>query len=197
MNAHVDISRSNRDASTLPSGRYKLRVSNYLLLDKAGTFTGHETELIDGHVIVMSPEWVPHMRVKDELAYRLRRAIEIQNLGWFVGTGGSVDLSDVDQPRPDIIVMRDLAGEKAIGRDAVLLLIEVSSSTFAFDVGEKAAMYTRAGIPEYWVADVNARVIHQMWSPAGEGYAERREIAFGERISAATLTGLSIETNSL
>lgn len=47
------------------------------------------------------------------------------------------------------------------------------------------------------MADVNARTIHQMWSPGPEGYAERREVAFGERIEATTLEGLVVETAGL
>lgn len=197
MNAHVKLARSATQPGFPPAGKYKLRVGDYLMLDEAGTFAGHETELVDGNVIVMSPEWIPHMRIKDELAYRLRRKIEDRQLGLFVGTGGSVDLSDVDQPRPDIIVMRQTVGEKAVPRDAVLLLVEVSSSTLTFDIGEKAALYARHEIAEYWIADANARMIHQMWSPAGDSYTDRREVAFGEALRSITIADLQIATASL
>lgn len=200
MNAPVEISRSSRERATPdtpPAGKYKLRLSDYLLLDEAGTFRDHETELVDGDVIVMSPEWIPHMRIKDELAYQLRRTIEAQGLGLFVGTGGSVALSDVDSPRPDVIVMRRLEGDHAVAREWVLLLIEVSSSTFSFDAGEKVALYARAGIPEYWIVDVNARLVHQLWTPAGDTYAEGRQVSFGNPIAAATIDGLTVTTDGL
>ena len=38
------------------------------------------------------------------------------------------------------------------------------------------------------------RVIHQMWAPEGEAYAQRREVAFGKQIEAMTIEGLAIET---
>ena len=44
------------------------------------------------------------------------------------------------------------------------------------------------------MVDVNGRTIHQMWSPEPEGYAERREIAFGKRLVAMTIDGLAVET---
>lgn len=43
---------------------------------------------------------------------------------------------------------------------------------------------------------MNARIIHQMQSPGGEAYGERREIAFGGRIAAA-VAGLAVETKGL
>ncbi len=44
------------------------------------------------------------------------------------------------------------------------------------------------------MVEIGARVIHQMWAPEGEAYTERREVAFGERIAAATVEGLAVET---
>jgi Uma2 family endonuclease len=77
------------------------------------------------------------------------------------------------------------------------LLAEVSSSTLDTDLGRKLKLYAAAGVPEYWVVDVNQRLIHQMWHPGGEAYAERREVAFGQPISAATIPDLTIETTTL
>jgi Uma2 family endonuclease len=65
------------------------------------------------------------------------------------------------------------------------------------DLGQKAAAYAAAGIPEYWVADANGRVIHQLCAPVGEAYAERREVAFGEMVEAVTIKGLRVETGGL
>lgn len=200
MNAHVDVGHSpmseHRSGRPLP-GKYKLRVEDYLLLDEAGAFGGQETELVDGDVIIMSPEWMPHMRIKDEIAYRLRRAIEELGLDLRVGTGGSVELSGVSQPRPDVIVMNNVRSDRAVPGDAVLLLVEVSSSTLVFDRETKAPSYGRNGVAECWIVDVKARAIHRMWSPSEGGYAEGDEVAFGLSLASATIAGVSIETADL
>lgn len=81
--------------------------------------------------------------------------------------------------------------------DSVHLVIEVSDTTMRSDIRRKVASYARAAMPEYWVVDIKARTIHQMWSPAGDLYAERCAIAFGEAIAAATIAGLSVDTASL
>ncbi len=180
-----------------PVGKYKLRVDDYLLLDGTGVFKGEKTELIDGDIIVMSPEWVPHMRIKDEIAYRLRRLIEEVRLDLFVGTSGSVALSDTDCPQPDVIVAEPFTSEMAVPREAVRLFVEVSSSTLSFDRKDKAVRYALADIPEYWVIDVSGRVIHQMWAPSADGYTDERDVAFGQEIGSETVAGLVIDTKAL
>jgi Uma2 family endonuclease len=194
MNAPAPLSLSPPQARV---SRYRLRVQDYLLLDEAGSFSGEQTELVDGDVIVMSPEWMPHMRIKDEIAYRLRRSIETLGLDLRVGTGGSVALSDTDQPRPDVIVMRPVESDRAVPRDAVLLLVEVSSSTLTFDLNEKAPLYALHGVAEYWTVDVAGRLIHQWFNPGPSGYGAHQEVGFGERLPAASIPGLSIATDGL
>lgn len=189
---HEDESES--DAS-IP---IKLRVRDYLLLAEAGAFHAYpKTELIDGVVYKVSPQFRPHMVLKSELAYRLRRALEAAGSSLFVGIEGSVALSETDLPQPDIILTDDPGGSGPVPAASVRLLVEVADTSLDLDLSRKTALYARRGIPEYWVADVNARLIHQMWAPAGEAYAERREVAFGGTVTAATIEELPVETSGL
>ena len=41
------------------------------------------------------------------------------------------------------------------------------------------------------------QAVHQLWAPEGDAWAGRREVAFGERIVAATIEGLAVETAGL
>ncbi len=181
----------------LTPGKYKLRVEDYACLGEAGVFGDAMTELIGGEIIVMSPEWRPHMRIKDELAYRLRRALEEIGSNLFVGTGGSVALGEHEMPRPDIILTSDIKGEGAVPGASVALAVEISASTLDYDLGEKQVIYAAGGVPEYWVVDVEARLIQQMWAPVTDGYSERREVAFAEPFAAASIAGLAIDTEGL
>lgn len=181
----------------LAPGKYKLTVEDYARLGEVGAFGDAHTELIDGEIIVMSPEWRPHMRIKDELAYRLRRALEDLASDLFVGTGGSVALGGHAMPRPDIILTDEIAGDHAVPGTSIALLVEVSTSTLEHDLNGKAAIYAAARIPEYWVVDVDARVIHRMSAPAAAGYADCREVPFGEPVASATIPGLTIATTGL
>src|SRR5690606_1417579 len=113
----------------------RMRVQDYRLLDDAGALdTLGRTELIDGVVFQRSPEFRPHMFVKDELAYRLRRALEDLGSALFVGSGGSVALSEHDMRRPDIILTSEPRGEGAVPLGSIALLVEVSNTTGHFDL---------------------------------------------------------------
>ncbi|WP_375397365.1 Uma2 family endonuclease [uncultured Sphingomonas sp.] len=145
----------------------------------------------------MSPQHRPQGYLKDELAYRLRRKLKDRETPLHVATEQSVAILPHSEPQPDIILTTEPRGAGAIPVDSVALVVEVSASTLRFDLEDKARMYAAAGVPEYWVADVNARIIHRLWTPKGETYAERREGAFGEPIAAAAISGLAVETAGL
>ena len=58
------------------------------------------------------------------------------------------------------------------------LVIEVSDTTLAYDLGDKASLYAAAGIKDYWVIDVENRRLHVFRDPQpdaskkyGHGYA--------------------------
>jgi len=176
----------------------KLRVSDYERLCEAGSFEAQRrTELIDGLVYAMNPQYRPHGFAKDELAYRLRTALERIGSNLHVATEQSVAMPPHDEPEPDIILTTAPRGPGAIPGESVALLAEVSASTSDFDLNDKARTYAAFGIPEYWVVDINRAVIHQMWQPDGDDYVKREEVPFGATIRAVTIEGLAIETAGL
>lgn len=173
----------------------KLTAEQYELLDRAGSFINYEkTELLDGLVYAVSPQYRPHGFIKDELAYRLRRALEALGSTLRVATEQSVRLPPNSEPQPDIILTTEPRGEGPIPGATVALLVEVSDSTSKFDRTQKAGLYADAAVPEYWVADVNKEVIYRFCSPQRGAYGKRDKIRFGETINSATVDGLSIST---
>ena len=180
----------------LPPGKYKLTVDDFVRLDKTGVFGTTRTELLDGDIIIMNAEYRPHAWVAGELGYRIRRALEVIGSDLWV-MSASVALSDHDMPLPDIVLTTEPRGAGPIPLGSVALIVEVASSTLDRDMGKKLALYAKAGVSEYWVVDLNARTIHQRWKRQGETYADRRTVAFGDRIEAATIAGLTVDTDSL
>jgi Uma2 family endonuclease len=172
--------------------KHRLTVEEFLLLDREGAFGDRRTELFEGEVYYMSPKHRPHARAVGDLYFAIRQCLDRSGSGLAVLTDISVRLSDHDVPEPDIAVTDAAEGEGILPLESVRLLAEVADSTLPKDLGLKAALYARAGVPESWVVDVDGCVIHQMWSPEADGYAHRREVAFGERIEAATIEGLAV-----
>ena len=70
---------------------------------------------------------------------------------------GSVLLSELSLPQPDIALLKPLPdfyrSRRAAAADA-LLVIEVSDSTLRFDLEVKVPLYARHGIPEVWIVDL-------------------------------------------
>lgn len=178
--------------------RVKLRVEDYLALDDAGAFDAYgKTELLDGEVVYMNAQHRPHARIKSRLFRLLADALDRHAGGLEALVEGSVAMPPYNVPEPDIAVTAEPEGEGLIPLASLALVIEVADTTLRGDMGRKRKIYAREGVAEYWVVDVRTAVIHQMWSPAGDAYAERREVAFGEILTAATIEGLTVATTEL
>jgi len=175
--------------------RVKLRVEDYLALDDAGAFEAYgKTELLDGEVVYMNAQHRPHARIKSRLFRLIADALDGLGGGLEALVEGSVSMPPYNVPEPDIAVTAEPDGEGLIPLASLRLVIEVADSTLRNDLGRKKRIYAREGVPEYWVVDVRGDVIRQMWSPAGQDYAEQRDVAFGDALSAVTIEGLTVET---
>lgn len=176
----------------------RLRLEDYLRLDDAGAFADYrKTELIDGEIFFMNAQHRPHAAIKSRLFRQLANALDAHGKGWEAIVEGSIAIPPHNSPEPDIVVTSDPDGKGLIPLESVKLIVEVSDATLAFDMKRKLPMYARNGVPEYWVVDVEGRVIHQMWAPDGEGFTGRRAVAFREAITAETIAGLVVETARL
>jgi Uma2 family endonuclease len=74
---------------------------------------------------------------------------------------------------PDIAVWpRDISTQEISGA-AIFLVIEVASSSLAYDSSTKAKIYARLGVRDYWIVDVNRRQILVHRDPSDTGYKTR------------------------
>jgi len=178
-------------------GAYRLTVSDYVTLAEAGAFGDRRTEFLEGEIIVLSPQYRPHLRTKMRLYDAVQAALRELRLDVHAVMEGSVALDETSMPDPDISLTTELDGPGAMPGSSIVLAVEVADTTLRKDLHRKAGLYASHGIPEYWVADVEGRVIHQMWTPTPDGYADRCRIAFGEPITAATIDGLRVDTAAL
>jgi Uma2 family endonuclease len=80
--------------------------------------------------------------------------------------------------------------------ERALLVIEVADSSIALDLGIKARIYADAGVPRYWVIDLQEHLVHEHTDPEPGGYrtvvrrgADEVLDAGGARFTLAELTG--------
>lgn len=125
-------------------------------------------ELVDGRVVVMSPERSRHVAAIDLGAEALRRVF---GPGWTVRVQHPLALGTRSEPEPDLAVVRGspLDYADAHPREAALV-VEVAETSLTYDLGEKARLYAGAGVEDYWVVDlVHGRVVVHR-DPGSSGY---------------------------
>lgn len=195
---HSDMAAPMNAPSLACPQPVKLTVDDFMLLDEAGAFIGYsKTELIDGTIVSMSPQHAQHFTVKSLLYRRVADACDALGRGLEAWVEGSVSMPPHSMPEPDIIVTRERPVQGPVRLETAVLLIEIAATTVAFDLGKKAEIYAANGVPEYWVVDVPARVVHQFWTPRDGRYAQARTTALGARVAAVTIEGLAVETDGL
>lgn len=176
----------------------RLTLDDYLLLDRSGAFEEYaKTELIEGEILFANAQHRPHARIKSRLHLIVAAALADLPERMEALIEGSIGIPPLSSPEPDILVTTEPEGTGLVPLESVRLVIEVSDTTIDFDTRRKLELYARFGIPEYWVVDVNARLVLRHTAPDGHSYAERMLVAFGDPLAAATIPGLVVATAGL
>jgi Uma2 family endonuclease len=124
-------------------------------------------ELLLGLLVPKMTKKQRHNIVIGRLAESLIRAVPA---GWYVGLQEPFVASDWSEPEPDVMSVRgdweDNPGNPPTGKD-LMLVVEESDSSLARDQGEKKAIFAAASVPEYWLANMQARRIEVCTDPTG------------------------------
>jgi Uma2 family endonuclease len=127
---------------------------------------GEPVELLGGLIrnkMGKSPE---HMGSANRLMKGLDRLLPP---GWHAVQENAVIISGFDEPEPDVTVRRgeleDYDHRKATVDD-IALLVEVAVTSIETDRGEKPRAYAAAGVPTYWIVNLNTRRVEVYSSPS-------------------------------
>jgi Uma2 family endonuclease len=142
-------------------------------------------ELLDGEVVEKVGQNLPHNIACRKTLFALTL---IFGEG-YVLLPLSIAVNEENRPEPDIFVTR-LRDTDYLNRGNptpadMRLIVEVSDTTLWRDRNTKVALYCGAGVPDYWVLDVNARRLYVYRQPNATGYADVQE--YDETHSVAPL----------
>jgi Uma2 family endonuclease len=148
---------------------FRLTVAQYHELIRSGKLTDEDpVELLEGILVYKMPKNTPHA-TSTKL---VRREIEPRlPLGWHYQTQDPITLGD-GEPEPDGAVVRGKIEDYAKhhpGPSDVALVIEVADSSLERDRGIKLRSYARAGIPVYWIINVEDRQVERYREPTAPG----------------------------
>ncbi len=139
--------------------KHQLTVKAYHKMGEAGLFAHNQrVELIDGEIFDMAPIGPPHGSIVDRLNERF--VLTVAKIA-IVRVQNPIRLGDLSEPEPDLCLLRRVddfyATSTPLAQD-VYLVVEVADSSLRHDREVKAALYSRHGIPEFWL--INPRPVN-------------------------------------
>jgi Uma2 family endonuclease len=150
---------------------------------KAGIIAEDERfELIGGEVVPMLPKGGRHEMVKIELNRHFQRTAEHELA---VAQETTLRLDDKSFLEPDFCVYPRSVFPGDLRGHHVLLAIEVSETSLAYDLGRKIGVYAAYGIPEIWVIDANSLTTRVHRALGAEGFRDVFEIGPDQEITAS------------
>jgi Uma2 family endonuclease len=178
--------------------RMRISADRYEKMVETGVLTKYDrVELIEGDMInepgINPPHSAIMARLTELLVLSVGRSVTVSPCG-------TVRLGDFSVPQPDLMLLTRREdfyfGRRPTASD-VLLLIEVSDSSFAYDQSTKRALYARYGVQEYWVVDVQGERVFVYGEPAGEGYARVVECTRADIVSPRAVPAVQIQVGTL
>ncbi len=157
---------------------YKWSVEEYHRMIETGLLEGKPVELLEGEIITMSPEGIPHSYTNRSVGKYLTKLLEGKAL---ISEAHPITL-DNSEPEPDIAVVRlpdtIYAQHHPYAQD-IYWLIEIANKTLNKDLHEKSITYARNGIAEYWVIDLPHKKLWVMTNPQENNYLDVKELTTG------------------
>ena len=171
-----------------PPRAFRFTRAQYELMGESGVLAERpRVELIFGEIVEMSPQNALHgyaiARLTDILTAAVARKMAVRvQLPLALGLHS--------EPEPDLCVAPWPTELRPEHPQWAPLVIEVADSSLEYDRTTKLRMYALAGVPEYWVVDVNGRAIEVYTEPAAGAYGSKRTVRVGERVAAGGVDGL-------
>ena len=178
--------------------RRAFSAGEYHAMAKAGILTKDDrVELLDGEIIVKEPIGSGHASCVMRLSRMLSEAVGKRAI---VSVQGPVRLDEASEPEPDLMLLKRRDDFYAAAHPTpadVLLLIEVSDATVAFDKSVKLPLYARAAIPEVWIVNLPDRVVEVYSSPRGQEHTESRSIGMDGALNPACFEDVSLQVGAV
>ena len=170
--------------------RWRFTVHDYHRMGEAGIL--HEddrVELIEGELVEMTAIGTRHFSCVN----RLNRLL-VMNVGdeAIVSVQNPVRLNEYNEPQPDVTVIRTRDYRESLPMpEDVLLLIEVSDTTIAYDRRVKLPLYARAGFREVWIVDLARETVGRHTDPSGKSYRRADRLRRGQTLESISLPVLA------
>lgn len=166
------------------------------MMADAGLFADGRYELLEGEILKLMPN-EPHSFVNSELVFLLANVFGSA----YVRVPSSLAATADSEPEPDAAVTvkprREYLKTGIPPGSEFRLVVEVSDSTLRRDKGLKAKLYAAAGVPEYWVVDLNGREVLVHRDPVEGAYQSTTTYTEHQTLSPQAAPDHAIDLSSL
>jgi Uma2 family endonuclease len=181
-----------------PSLQAPLTVEKYHRMIEAGILGEDDRiELLEGVLVEMSPQGRRHAQFISQF---ITFAVPAVAPAHRVRVQSPLTLPPFGEPEPDIAIVTR-ADEKAADPhpSTALLIVEVASESLRKDRLVKSRVYARAGVLEYWIADVEGQRIevYRDPDPGAERYRQHEVVSRGQTVSPQAFPELRLAVDEL
>lgn len=183
------------------TGRKRWTVNEFHEIYSLPTFESKKLVLLDGEILEMPNPNPPH---DAGLGLALAAVMTAFGPGFWVRGQMALRLSQITDPMPDVAVVPGSPRDYPQQPTTALLVVEVSDTSVAIDTGIKARLYAVAGIADYWVVDLNNRllIVHRdpqadPASPSGASYQTVNSLTPGQSVSPLAAPKAAVNVSDL
>ncbi len=152
-----------------------ITVSEYDRMIEAGIYTENDhIELLNGEIIEIMPKGTKHTSANSKI---IRFFIRFFAEKIIVRSQDPIRLDDFSEPEPDIVLAnwdeKEYSENHPTPADIVLVM-EISDTTLAYDREDKARAYSRNGIQQYLLLNLQNETLEDYREPTADGYGFKR-----------------------
>ncbi|HUL02808.1 MAG TPA: Uma2 family endonuclease [Gemmatimonadales bacterium] len=132
---------------------------------------GNRYEVIAGELFVTTAPSFDHQQAVLRLLLRIAPYVDAHGLGYALMSPADIEFDQETLVQPDVLVAPRIEGRRPRRwsdiKELSLAVEVLSPSTARADRTVKRRLFQRVGVPEYWIVDVEARLIER-WRPGDE-----------------------------
>jgi Uma2 family endonuclease len=159
----------------------KWTIEDYHRLIEAGILDDRHVELINGEIVEMVPEGIPHAGLGNAGGNYLRSLLGDRAI---IREGHPVTLPNDSEPEPDLAIVQPLTKVYCSDHhpyvENIFWLVEYSESSLLKDTELKRKAYAAAGIREYWVVNLKNRELIVYRDPVQGDYQSEVRLTDGD-----------------
>ena len=178
--------------------KHRLTVDDYYRMAEVGVLAPDaRVELIEGEIVDMPPMGSMHGGTR---MWMLRRFISAVGDAAIVTSQTTLTLGRYNAPQPDLMLLRPRADYYRRSNptpEEVLLVVEISDSTWPYDRNIKTPLYARHGISEVWIVGLRQQELLCLRRSGSNDYTEIETIKAPGLVPISVLGDLRVDLSGL